>query len=304
MTEVIVRRHDYGLPYSKGLMAQSIMATGLAPARAYELSRRIEERLIDANAAEITVPELRRLTEEVLGREQGPEALERFRRWQAVERLDRPLVVLIGGTAGTGKSTLATSVAHRLGITRLTATDMIRHVLRAFFAPEVMPDVHHSSFEARAAVRLHEPTDDLDLLGFRIQAEHVGSGVRAIIERAILERTPLVLEGVHLVPGLLSEDLLARALVVHVILVVPDEATHRSHFEMRADAQARGPVRRYTDQLQTIRKLQDYLVERAGQAGVPVLRNDQLDESISALIGLVLDAVSDPLSSAESAPNG
>jgi 2-phosphoglycerate kinase len=294
MTEIIVRRRDYGLPFSKGLMAQSIMATGLAPAQAYELSRRIEQRLIDSGEEEVTIPELRRLTEQVLGSEQGSDALDRFKRWERVQRLDRPLIILIGGTAGTGKSTLATSVAHRLGITRLTATDMIRHVLRAFFAEEVMPDVHRSSFEARSAVRLPEAHDDLDLLGFRLQAEHVVSGVRAIIERAIIERTPLVLEGVHLVPGLVPHDLLEQALVVQVVLVVPDEETHRSHFEMRADAQARGPVRRYTDQLATIRKLQDYLAERARQEGVPVIRNDQLDESVSTVIGLVLDAVADP----------
>jgi len=36
--------------------------------------------------------------------------------------------VLIGGTTGTGKSTVASEVAHRLGITRVTSTDFIREV--------------------------------------------------------------------------------------------------------------------------------------------------------------------------------
>ena len=291
MSEIVVRRRDYGLPYSKGLMAQSIMATGLAPARSYELARLIEERLAQNGESEISVPELRRLTEAVLREHEGAAAVARFSRWQQLDRLDRTLVVLIGGTAGTGKSTLATSLAHRLGITRLTATDMIRHVLRTFFASDVMPDVHYSSFEARAAVGLHDEADDLDLLGFRAQAEHVGSGVRAIIERALRERTPLVLEGVHLVPGLLPRALLDRALVVHVVLVVPDESTHRSHFEMRGEAQARGPAKRYTESLPTIRKLQDYLVERAEREGVPVIANAALDDSLAAVLGLVLEAV-------------
>jgi 2-phosphoglycerate kinase len=291
MSEIVVRRRDYGLPYSKGLMAQSIMATGLAPARSYELARLIEERLAQNGESEISVPELRRLTEAVLREHEGAGAVARFSRWQQLDRLDRTLVVLIGGTAGTGKSTLATSLAHRLGITRLTATDMIRHVLRTFFASDVMPDVHYSSFEARAAVGLHDEADDLDLLGFRAQAEHVGSGVRAIIERALRERTPLVLEGVHLVPGLLPRALLERALVVHVVLVVPDESTHRSHFEMRGEAQARGPAKRYTESLPTIRKLQDYLVDRAEREGVPVIADEALDDRLNVVLGLVLEAV-------------
>jgi 2-phosphoglycerate kinase len=291
MSDIIVRRRESGLPYSKGLMAQSIMAIGLAPARAYDLAREVEDRLRRTGRTEVSPDELRALTEDVLLEEEGGGLVERFHRWQLVDRLDRPLVVLIGGTAGTGKSTLATTLAHRLGITRLTATDMIRHVLRTFFALEVMPDVHFSSFEAASAVGLHDDAEDLDLVGFRAQADHVASGVRAIIDRAVVERTPLVLEGVHLVPGILGRELLGRAVVVHVVLAVPDEQIHRSHFEMRSEAQARGPVNRYIDALPTIRKVQGYLVERAHREGVPVLVNDALDDSVATVLSLVLGAV-------------
>src|SRR3712207_6254109 len=106
MTELIVRRRHSGLPYSKGLMAQTIMATGVAPGRSYELARRIEERLERAGVREVSSGELRSLTETVLLEQEGSTAVERFRRWEALQDLDRPLVILIGGTAGTGKSTL------------------------------------------------------------------------------------------------------------------------------------------------------------------------------------------------------
>jgi len=292
MTELIVRRRHSGLPYSKGLMAQTIMATGVAPGRSYELARRIEERLERAGVREISSGELRSLTETVLLEQEGSTAVERFRRWEALQDLDRPLVILIGGTAGTGKSTLAALLAHRLGITRVTATDTIRHLLRTCFPLEIMPDVHYSSFEARAAVPLHSDDDaDPDLLGFRAQAEHVATGVRAIIDRAVHERTPLVLEGVHLVPGILPQELLDRALVVHVVVVVADERAHRSHFEMRSEAQARGPAKRYLDAFATIRKLQDYLVDRARRHGVPVMANEVVDDWITAMLALVLETV-------------
>ena len=293
MTEVVIRRQHSRLPYSRGVMAQSIMATGIGPARAYDLARRIGERLTQVSGGEVSIADLRALTEATLLAEEGFGAVERFRAWQRLDRLDRPLVILIGGTAGTGKSTLATSLAHRLGISRLTSTDIIRNVLRAFFALDVMPDVHYSSFEAGRAVRLHDDGEDVDLLGFRIQAEHVVSGVGAIIDRAVQERTPLILEGVHLVPGILPAELLRRALVVQVVLAVRDEATHRSHFTMRGEAQARGPSNRYLDQLDRIRKLQAYLVERAEREGVCVLVNDELDKSLTTLLGMVIQAVAE-----------
>lgn len=291
MTEVVIRRQHSRLPYSRGVMAQSIMATGIAPARAYDLARQIGERLKATSGGDVSISDLRALTEATLMAEEGSGAVERFRAWQRLDRLDRPLVVLIGGTAGTGKSTLATSLAHRLGISRLTSTDIIRNVLRAFFSLDVMPDVHYSSFEAGRAVRLHDDGEDVDLLGFRVQAEHVVSGVGAIIDRAVQERTPLILEGVHLVPGILPAELLRRGLVVQVVLAVRDEATHRSHFTMRSEAQARGPSSRYLDQLDRIRKLQGYLVERAEREGVRVLVNDELDKSLATLLDMVIQAV-------------
>ena len=62
------------------------------------------------------------------------------------------MIVLVGGATGTGKSTVATEIAYRLGITRVTSTDFIRQTMRAFFSHEFMPSIHYSSFEAGLAV--------------------------------------------------------------------------------------------------------------------------------------------------------
>ena len=128
--ETIVIHKGHGLPYSKGLMAQSLSASGLSLERSFELAREIERRLA------------------LRGDREGESAVRRYLGWRRLDRLDRPLVVLIGGTTGVGKSTLATMLAGRLGITRVIATDVIRQVLRAFFTVEAMPTVHFSAFDA------------------------------------------------------------------------------------------------------------------------------------------------------------
>lgn len=276
MPETIVVKKGHGLPYSKGLMAQSLAATGLPLERSFELARVVEKRLADDGHAEIDTAALGVLAEEVLRAEEGESAVRRFRDWRRLDRLKRPLVVLIGGTTGVGKSTLATMLAARLGITRVIATDVVRQVLRAFFTHEAMPTVHHSAFEAGG------------LEGYREQAEHVGTGIAAIVQRAAAESTPVVVEGVHVIPGALDGALRDRCVVAEAMVVVSDEELHRGHFGHRGGER---PPERYLGSFDSIRELQDHLAERAAAEGVEVIENDNIDEALGLLMQLVLDTV-------------
>ena len=136
------------LPYSKGLMARALIATGVPADQAYLLARRIELDLAEAGEPAATLERLDVLAREVLGETQGERAVDRLRRLSDLQQLDVPVIVMIGGSTGTGKSTVAVEVAHRLGINRVASTDFIRQTMRAFFSPEFMPTIHYSSFEA------------------------------------------------------------------------------------------------------------------------------------------------------------
>jgi 2-phosphoglycerate kinase len=276
--ETIVVTKGHGLPYSKGLMAQSLQASGLTPERSFELAREIERRLALRGDRQVGVDGLDALCLEVLRGEEGESAVRRYKGWRRLDRLERPLVVLIGGTTGVGKSTVATMLAARLGITRVIATDVIRQVLRAFFTHEAMPSVHSSAFEAGG------------LEGYRDQAEHVATGIAAIVERAANEGNPVLVEGVHVVPGALDPRLRERCVLAEALLVVRDEELHRGHFSHRPGAR---PAERYLAAFEEIRALQDHLAERARAAGVEVIDNENIDAALARLMELVLVAVED-----------
>lgn len=264
-----------GLPYSRGLTARALMATGVAAERAYELALRVGEDLAAHGRAALDFDRLEELACEVLGEEEGERAVRRVRSLEQLRELDLPLILLIGGATGTGKSTVATEVAYRLGITRVTSTDFVRQTMRAFFSQEFMPAIHESSFEAGGVE------------GFVEQTRDVLVGVRALIGRALQEGWSLVLEGVHLVPGMLPP--VEGALVVQCVLAIEDEAAHEAHFWVR-DAHSEGlrPVQKYIDALDEIRLIQDWIVERAGEAGVPVVDNGDIDASVGTVLELVL----------------
>jgi len=276
---------EHGLPYSRGLMARALMAVGVAPDRAYALARRVGDDLASRSSVVVEVARLESLAIESLGEVEGREALRQLRRYQELRELDLPIVILIGGATGTGKSTVATEIAYRLGITRVTSTDFIRQTMRAFFSHEFMPAIHYSSFEAGLAV---PDTDDPLVAGFLEQSRNVLVGARASLERALVEGWSMVLEGVHLVPGLLPTAL-ETALVSGCVLQISDETAHAQHFFARESGTAR-PMAKYLDRFDEIRRLQRYIVGRAEREGVAVIENENADRATAAVAELVLSA--------------
>jgi 2-phosphoglycerate kinase len=277
------------LPYSKGVMARALIAAGVPADRAYLLARRVEVELAERREHTLDLDRFRLLAEEILGEVEGGHAVTRLHRLAMLQALDVPIIVLIGGSTGTGKSTVAAEVAHRLGITRVASTDFIRQTMRAFFSREFMPTIHYSSFEAGEAVD-DDVTGDPTIAGFVDQCRHVCVGVEAAIDRALTEGWSMVLEGVHLVPGMLPPEV-EGALIVPVVVEIADEDVHRIHFYVRdvTTGGVRG-MDKYLDRLGDIRRIQTYIVGRARRQDVPVVENANVERTIDQVIQLVVQA--------------
>ena len=282
-----------GLPFSKGLMARALIATGLSADRAYELAIAIENDLAARDRPATTLERLEEIALQTLGEEDGATAMQRLRRYRDLYELDLPLILLVGGATGTGKSTVATDVAYRLGITRVTSTDFVRQTMRAFFSREFMPAIHHSSFEAGRATAGEKDREDASeavLDGFLEQTREVLVGVRAAIDRALEEGWSIVLEGVHLVPGMLPKQI-EGALVVECVLSISDAEAHASHFWIRdTDSEGVRPYEKYLDAFDDIRLIQTYILGRARKHDVPVIENGSIEDAIGEVMELVLAA--------------
>jgi 2-phosphoglycerate kinase len=161
--------------------------------------------------------------------------------------------------------------------------------MRAFFSREFMPTIHYSSFEAGKAVD-QDVTGDPTIAGFVDQCRHVCVGVEAAIERALQEGWSMVLEGVHLVPGLLPAEV-EGALIAHVIVEIDDEEVHRVHFHVR-DVTTGGvrAMDKYLERLDDIRRIQTYIVGRARREGVPVVENANVERTIDEVIEIVMQS--------------
>jgi 2-phosphoglycerate kinase len=279
-----------GLPFSKGLMARALMATGIPTDRAYEIAMAAENEIAASRRESISLERLEELAQNALGEEDGRMTMRRLRRFQDLYELDLPIILLVGGATGTGKSTVATDVAYRLGVTRVTSTDFVRQTMRAFFSREFMPAIHFSSFEAGRAMADEEADVGQAVLdGFLEQTRDVLVGVTAAIDRALQEGWSMVLEGVHLVPGMLPP--IENALVVQCVLAIDDAEAHAGHFWIRdTDSEGVRPYEKYLDSFEDIRLVQTYILGRARKHDVPVIENGNIEQAIGDVMELVLSA--------------
>jgi len=256
------------------------------------VAREIERDLLESGRRKIERGELRSLSYEVLARLAGPQTAERYLVWRKYQDSDRPVIILLGGATGVGKTSLGLEVAHRLGIGRVLSTDAIRQIMRIMLSQDLVPALHASSFDVHRTLPPELLGEDPVIEGFRSQVASVSVGVRATLDRAVEENGSLVLDGVSIVPGLI--DLGAYAELAHVFFLVVatlDEEAFKNRFSSRAAGAQRRPSRHYLENIDAILRIQDHILDLADRYAVPIVDNISFDRSVLFIIRHVTEAL-------------
>ena len=201
LPDVIFVTGRENVPFSKGILSRSISAAGLDPPVAYSTALEIQEKLLSQKKKTISCKKLRRIVYSQLLEAHGREPAERYLVWRYARFSTRPVVLLFGGSSGAGKTSLGSEVAHLLGIERVVTTDSVREIMRMMFSRDLLPTLHYSSYEAWKGWT-GETSSEATIGAFVEQCHRVNVGVTALVDRAAKENHNLVIEGVHLVPGL------------------------------------------------------------------------------------------------------
>jgi 2-phosphoglycerate kinase len=279
-------------PFSKGVLSQSLLAAAVEPNDAFDVAREIEAQLVGSGVEKIEREDLRRLAHRMVERKLGERPAERYRVWRNFQASERPLILLLGGTSGVGKTALAQEVAHRLGISRTSSTDAIRQVMRIMLSKALVPAIHASSYEAHEVLPELPGEEDPVVAGFRAQAATVSVGVRAMMDRAVEENTSLLLDGVSVAPGLIDLGAYAdSAFVIFLLVATLDEDAFRARFAARGRDAVRRAPHRYIEKLDAILRIQDYLLELAEAHDVPIVDNVSFDACVLSILRHVTETL-------------
>lgn len=166
-----------------------------------------------------------------------------------------PILILIAGATGVGKSTTAVKFANEHSFARLLSTDAIREIMRVHGSEENLA-LNRSSFSKG------ESGDAV--LDWQDTCKAVEAGIQATIERARREGIDLILEGVHIEPSsrLLRTWRDSGGIAIGIVMHVDDESQHTSFLKQRENHSFRN-ADRYISALPRIRAIQDSLKERA-----------------------------------------
>ncbi len=285
MVEGEVSGKKYREPFSKGVLSRSLTRAEMDPDQAYTFASQIEVYLVDKGVHVINLNDLIQIVSEKL-KEEDEEIAEKYGVWKRIRKCQEPLIILIGGASGVGTSSIAFEIANRLGIRNMISTDMIREVMRKIVSKELLPTIYESSYTAYRSLRIPPPPElDEVLIGFRDHVDTVSIGVEAVIERSLKEGISIVIEGVHIVPGFISEDLVRKHNVTMFVLTLQDEEVHKGRFYSRCRQMwARRPLKRYMNYFGAIRRTHKYFESQANAHHIPVIENIDVITTIDSII--------------------
>ena len=290
---IVVHTPARSMPFSTGILSHSLETCAIPPEMALEGARKVYANLRKTGHREIDHKALRRIIYRCLNEHCSQEAAERYLSWRRFENSGIPLIILMGGITGSGKSTVSSELAYRLDISSHQSTDMMREIIRSYLSPQIVPSLRYSSFEAWRGLPdtgngVTPATEHRVISGFLSQLATMKLALVAAIDRSIEERQHLILEGVHVVPTELNYQAKeGDAVIIPIMLASMKKELLYKQLKRRGRNKDGQPSSDALDSLDDIWDLQSWLLDEVDKAGIPIIENWHGEDTVRAALGIV-----------------
>ena len=255
--------------FSRNLHQRRLEICGLHMEEAERLTHKIHDGLLELRQTRIDRDVLRDYTVNVLREEAGDKFTDNYTAWHYFLKSGQPLIIMIGGTAGGGKSTLSAEIATRFNITRYQSTDMLREVMRTMVAVQLMPELHESSVNAWKALPAHQEHSP--------SSKHVIDGYHRQADLSLIDKIP--------------HD--SNAIVIQIILGVTNKKQLQRQFQGRSKSSQDRRADRYLESFDAIWELQKALLAEAKTSDLSIIINDNLTDALAMIMRSISNSLRD-----------
>jgi len=201
--------------------------------------------------------------------------------------MKKPFCILLGGASGVGHSSISRLLSKRLHVTHILETDYIREVLRSVLDKDYSPMLHESSYTAWRILRkagIKDHSKQIVTTGFVEHVNTVAPSIENVVIRAGDDASNIIVEGVHLVPGLINvREMQKHAKISFFIITCQDEKEHYRRFRKRGRETKRS-AERHISHFKEIRMIQDFLIYLAKKHNVPIVDNIDLEKTVRIIV--------------------
>ncbi len=280
--KINIKKEEEIIPFSRGILAKSLMSTGINYIKAYEISEEIKNDLYKNKQYLITSEELRAIIYSLLEHKYDRSIAEKFYTWEMFQKKNIPLVLLLGGSPGVNKTKVALNIANRLNILNTISTDTIRSIMRKVISEDLLPELHARSYFAwETLMNLPKDKKEKIIAGFKEHVRHVSIGVGGAIERSFEIKTCSIFYGVHLTPNIKKN---LKSNVFHAIFYIKDKQTHKKIFFNRFKE-----LKPEYEKFEQSRTIHNYILNRARINKINVYENSNPNKTSTNIIEDILE---------------
>ena len=185
-------------------------------------------------------------------------------------------IILIGGVAGTGKTTLSNLLLQELNIDHKIGLGWIRETLCTVLKKEEYPELFGYSFQT---------ADMNNIKSYYVfnQTMYHKQAIEACINRANREGTSLIIEGVNLVPGIIDTKYVSNYFWLKML---PDINVHKNLLT----GETHKNRRINQDDLLAIRKIGEFIERDCINHGVDLVEFDTQEKRLEYIISKIKKA--------------